>query len=87
MFTRMIYNDNSVYDHEEWLKRRKSNLRWKRLLSKKAFIKTKKKKRLKLTSHSILNYLRSADLLINLLMLFSIDYVNIYLFSIYFSID
>ena len=44
MFTRMIYNDNSVYDHEEWLKRRKSNLRWKRLLSKKAFIKTKKKK-------------------------------------------
>ena len=37
--------------------------------------------------HGILHYLLSADLLINLLMLFSIDYVNIYLFSRSFSKD
>ena len=27
MFIGMIYNDNSVYDYEEWLKRRKLDLR------------------------------------------------------------
>ena len=42
---------------------------------------------LKLTSHGILRYLWSADLLINLLKLFSIDYINIYLFSTSFSIE
>ena len=41
----------------------------------------------RVTSHGILQYLLSEDLLINLLMLLSIDYVNIYLFPIYFSID
>ena len=41
---------------------------------------------LKLTSHGILFYEQSADLLINLLMLFSTDYVNIYFFPIsYFN--
>ena len=39
------------------------------------------------TRHGILHYVWSADLLINLLMLFSTDYVNFYLFSISFAID
>ena len=43
---------------------------------------------LKLTSHGILRYLWSAYTLINLLMLFSIDYViNIDLFLVFFLID
>ena len=40
-----------------------------------------------LLNHGILHYFLSADLLIRLLTLFSIDYVNIWLSSISFSID
>ena len=42
---------------------------------------------LKLTSHGILYYEHSADIQINLLMLFSIYYMNIYFCSISYSID
>ena len=42
---------------------------------------------LRLISHGILHYLLSADLLIDLLMFFSTDFSNIYLFSTSFSID
>ena len=42
---------------------------------------------LKLTNHCVLHYLWSGDLLNNLMVLFSIDYVNIYLLSRSFSID
>ena len=42
---------------------------------------------LKLKCHGILHYFRSTDLLINLLKLFSNDYVNIYLFLIFVSIE
>ena len=40
-----------------------------------------------LLNHGILHYFLSADLLIRLLTLFSIDYVNIWLSSISFSTD
>ena len=44
---------------------------------------------LNLTSHGIFTvyYVWSADLLIKLLMLFSVDYFNIYPFSMSFSVD
>ena len=42
---------------------------------------------LKLSRNGILHSLWSLDLLINLLKLFSIDFINIYVFPISFSID
>ena len=42
MFIGMIYNDNSVYDYEEWL-REGNQIQTERSLSKKAFVKEKKK--------------------------------------------
>ena len=41
----------------------------------------------KLTSHETSYYVQSVDLLINLLILFSIDYVHIHFFSISYSVD